>query len=90
MKLLSEDFSQLQRYGKATHNVGDITAEDLVKIQNMVFMRIYSKPWRWKSMYNKHGLSSFYMLIMRWFRYHRDRVMGWEFSPVMTHPKDSF
>jgi len=65
VELLSKDFSEYLRYGKAVTKVGKLTSEDLTKLQNKMFVRIYSKPWRWKPMYNKHGMIGFALLMLR-------------------------
>lgn len=88
VELLSEDFSEYLRYGKAVTNVGKLTAEDLIKKQNMMFVRIYSKWWRWKPMYNKHGFIGFGLLLLRVFRLWRQSLFGRAVTPVMTHPKN--
>ena len=88
VELLSEDFSEYLRYGKAVTNVGTLTAEDLIKKQNMMFVRIYSKWWRLKPMYNKHGLIGFGLLLLRVLRLWRQSLFDRAVTPVMTHPKN--
>lgn len=88
VELLSEDFSKYLRYGKAVTKIGDLTSEDLIKLQNKMFVRIYSKPWRWKPMYNKHGLIGFALLMIRVLRLWRQLLFDKKMKPVMTHPKN--
>ena len=88
VKLLSEDFSEYLRYGKAVTTVGELTSEDLIKLQNKMFVRIYSKPWRWKPMYNKHGLFGFALLMLRVLRLWKQLLFDQTVKPVMTHPKN--
>jgi radical SAM superfamily enzyme YgiQ (UPF0313 family) len=88
VKLLSDDFSEYLRYGKAVTNVGELTAEDLIRLQNMMFVRIYSKPWRWKPMYNKHGMIGFALLLLRVIRLWRQSLFREKVTPAMTHPKN--
>lgn len=88
VELLSGDFSEYLRYGKAVTKVGELTAEDLVKLQNKMFVRIYSKLWRWKPMYNKHGAAGFALLMLRVLRLWRQLLFDQKVKPVMTHPKN--
>jgi len=60
----------------------------LIKIQNKMFVRIYSKPWRWKPMYNKHGLIGFALLMLRVLRLWKQLLFNQNTKPVLTHPKD--
>lgn len=87
VELLSEDFSEYMRYGKAVTNVGDLTGEDLIQEQNKGFVRIYSKWWRWKPMYNKHGIMGFILLGIRIWRIWKRMLFGSLIQPVMLHPK---
>ncbi|MDP3792396.1 MAG: radical SAM protein [bacterium] len=88
VELLDKDFSEYLRYGKAVTKVGELTSEDLVKLQNKMFVRIYSKPWRWKPMYNKHGMIGFALLMLRVFRLWRQMLFDQKMKPVSTHPKN--
>ncbi|MFH1202767.1 MAG: radical SAM protein [Candidatus Omnitrophota bacterium] len=64
LRLLSEDFSKYRRYGSAVMAVNDLSAQDLIALQNDGFLRIYSVPWRIIPMLRKSGiLGSFLMLI---------------------------
>lgn len=88
VELMSEDFSKYLRYGKAVTKVGELTSEDLIVIQNRMFIRVYSKWWRWKPMYNKHGVWGFVLLGVRCFRALKHRLFNRKVEPAMTHPKD--
>ena len=88
VQLKSEDFSEYLRYGKAVTKVGELTSEDLIVIQNKMFVRVYSKWWRWKPMYNKHGIWGFVLLGVRCFRDIKHRLFGKKIEPAMTHPKN--
>lgn len=88
VELLSEDFSKYMRYGKAVTKVGELTGEDLIDAQNKGFVRIYSKPWRWKPMYNKHGIMGFVLLGVRIWRIWKKALFGRAMEPAMTHPKN--
>lgn len=88
VELLSEDFSKYLRYGKAVTKVGELTPEDLLVIQNRMFIRVYSKWWRWKPMYGKHGFWGFVLLGVRYFRDLKYRLFGRKMGPAMTHPKN--
>lgn len=56
LKLMTEDFSKYRRYNAAVMQVGDLSPEDLINIQNEAFASIYLAPWRWKPMIKKSGL----------------------------------
>jgi len=88
VELLSKDFSKYLRYGKAVTKVGELTSEDLIKLQNKMFVRIYSKHWRWKPMYNKHGVVGFALLMLRVLRLWKQLLFDQKVKPVMTHPKN--
>ena len=68
MKIIDEDFSKYRRYGNAVTNVGDLSAQDLIDLQNEGFVRIYSAPWRWKPMFAKHGIIGGLLTLMRVFK----------------------
>lgn len=65
VKLLTEDFSEYRRYGSAVTQVGDLTPQDLIELQNDGFVSIYSAPWRWRPMLNKHGLLGGGLMLFR-------------------------
>ena len=89
VQLKSDDFSEYLRYGKAVTKVGDLDSEDLIKLQNKAFVVVYSKPWRWKPMYNKHGLIGFILLMIRVLRLWRQLLFDKKkIEPVLTHPKN--
>ena len=88
VELMSEDFSNYLRYGKAVTKVGEFTSEDLIVLQNRLFIRVYSKWWRWKPMYNKHGIMGFVLLGVRIYRDLKYRLFGKKIEPATTHPKN--
>jgi anaerobic magnesium-protoporphyrin IX monomethyl ester cyclase len=51
-----KDFSQFRRYNSAVMQVGNLSPEDLVDLQNEAFASIYLAPWRWMPMIKKSGL----------------------------------
>ncbi|MBM3396142.1 MAG: radical SAM protein [Betaproteobacteria bacterium] len=65
LKLLSEDFSKYMRYGSAVTNVGGLSAQDLIDLQNDGFVMIYSQPWRWLPVWKKHGTFGFLLQMYR-------------------------
>lgn len=90
VELLSEDFSEYMRYGNAVTNVGDLTAQDLIDMQNEGFVMIYTKPWRWPAMWRKHGLFGFVLEAWNVLRVLRKRLLKWRpLGPVMRHPKET-
>lgn len=46
LKLLTQDFSQYQRYGSAVLEVNGITTEEMLRLQKIGLFKIYSVPWR--------------------------------------------
>lgn len=65
VKLMTEDFSEYRRYGSAVTTVGDLTPRDLIDLQNEGFVSIYSAPWRWIPMLQKHGLIGGTLMLFR-------------------------
>lgn len=65
LKLHTDDFSKYRRYGTAVTTVNGLGPQDLVDLQNEGFVAIYSKPWRWRPMYGKHGVLGFALLLFR-------------------------
>ena len=63
--LISDDFSEYKRYGSAVTNVGDLSAQDLIDLQNEGFVSIYSKPNRWKSVIKKNGWFGGMLMLLR-------------------------
>ena len=56
IKLVTEDFSNFRRYGSAVMSVGDLSPDDLIRLQNDAFVSIYSAYWRWRPMLKKWGI----------------------------------
>lgn len=46
LKLLTDDFSQYQRYNNAVMSVNGIQPEELIKLQKTGLLKIYLVPWR--------------------------------------------
>lgn len=65
VKLLTEDFSEYRRYGSAVTTIGDLTPKDLIDLQNEGFVSIYSAPWRWIPMLQKHGMIGGSLMLIR-------------------------
>lgn len=55
LKLMIDDFSQFRRYNCAAMQVGDLSQDDLIDLQNQAFASIYLAPWRWLPMIRKSG-----------------------------------
>ena len=56
LELLTEDFSRYRRYNSAVMKVGELSPDELLKMQNDAFASIYLAPWRWVPMLRKSGL----------------------------------
>lgn len=68
LRLLSEDFSKYRRYGSAVMEVNDLSAQDLIMLQNDSFVRIYSASWRIIPMLKKQGLLGGLLMLLRLIR----------------------
>lgn len=68
LKLLTDDFSKYWRYGSAVMDVGELTPEDLLQLQNDAFVSIYSAPWRWIPLIKKQGIVGFLLTLFRVFK----------------------
>lgn len=65
VRLMTQDFSEYRRYGSAVTTVGDLTPTDLIDLQNEGFVSIYSAPWRWVPMLQKHGVIGGTLMLVR-------------------------
>ncbi|CUS31530.1 B12-binding domain-containing radical SAM protein [Candidatus Nitrospira nitrificans] len=65
VKLMTKDFSEYRRYGSAVTIVGDLKPQDLIDLQNEGFVSIYSAPWRWIPMLQKHGVIGGSLMLIR-------------------------
>lgn len=73
LKLITEDFSQYQRYNNAVMKVGSLTPQDLIEYQNDCFGSVYAPYWRWYSMLRKTGIRGF---LLTWKRIIRSLLKG--------------
>lgn len=83
LKLHTDDFSKYRRYGSAVTTVGGMTPRDLVELQNEGFVRIYSMPWRWPSVYGKHGILGLLLTFVR-----LARMLSWKVVRQFVTPLD--
>ncbi len=65
VQLMTQDFSEYRRYGSAVTTVGDLSPKDLIDLQNEGFVSIYSAPWRWVPMLQKHGVIGGTLMLFR-------------------------
>ena len=65
IELLTEDFTEYKRYGHAVTNVGSLSSQDLLRLQNEGFVSIYSKWWRWWPVVKKNGVIGLYLTFHR-------------------------
>ena len=65
MELLTNDFSEYRRYGTSVTNVGELSAQDLVDLQNEGFVSVYSKPHRWGHVIKKNGWFGGFLMLIR-------------------------
>ncbi len=65
LKLMVDDFLKFRRYNCASMQVGDLSPNDLIDLQNQAFASIYLAPWRWKSMFKKSGTIGVFLTFIR-------------------------
>lgn len=65
LKLVTDDFSKFWRYGSAVMQVGNLTPQDLVQLQNDAFASIYMAPWRYLPVLGKQGILGFLLTGFR-------------------------
>ena len=66
LRLVTNDFSDFRRYNASVMQVGDLSPEDLIDIQNEAFASIYIfAPWRWNPMTRKSGLKGAELTVRR-------------------------
>lgn len=65
LKLLVDDFSKFRRYNTAVMSVGDLSPDNLIKLQNDAFASIYLAPWRLKPMLKKSGIAGCFLTLSR-------------------------
>ena len=92
MELLTDDFSEYRRYGTSVTNVGDLTSNDLVELQNEGFVSIYSKPHRWGHVIKKNGLFGGFLMMLRVLRIILQKnlkmIKNVKFTSTQTRPKE--
>jgi len=62
---IDDDFSQYKRYGQAVTEVGELSSDDLVELQNSCFVSVYSKYWRWMPVLKKNGVVGLLLTFVR-------------------------
>jgi radical SAM superfamily enzyme YgiQ (UPF0313 family) len=86
VQLKSEDFSNYLRYGSAVTQIGELTPEDLIELQNEGFVSIYSAPWRWVPMLKKHGAIGGALMFFRLATLWRRKIFH-QIKPFRDHPR---
>ena len=76
VQLMTDDFSEYRRYGSAVTTVGELTPHDLIELQNEGFVSIYSAPWRWIPMLQKHGMLGGSLMLFRLARLLMDKLFN--------------
>jgi radical SAM superfamily enzyme YgiQ (UPF0313 family) len=74
LSLVEEDLSKYQRYGSSVMQVGDLSPEDLKKLQRRGLLSIYLRWWRWLPTVRRHGLKALLKVVGRLF-------FGWALAP---------
>lgn len=66
LRLVTNDFSKFRRYNCAVMQVGNLSPQDLIDIQNEAFASIYIfAPWRWEPMIKRSGLKGAELTVKR-------------------------
>jgi len=73
LRLVTDDFSRFRRYNAAVMQVGDLSPDDLIKLQNRAFIEIYSAPWRIVPMLRKSGIVGGLLTLSRVFKHIMNR-----------------
>jgi radical SAM superfamily enzyme YgiQ (UPF0313 family) len=68
LKLEIDDFSKFRRYGSAVMSVGNLSPDDLIRLQNDAFVSIYMAPWRWLPVLKKSGFIGLLLTFMRFIK----------------------
>lgn len=68
LKLMTDDFSKFRRYGSAVMSVGDLSPDDLIRLQNDAFVSIYMASWRWLPVLKKSGIIGLLLTFIRFVR----------------------
>lgn len=84
MELLSDNFTEYRRYGKAVTKVNNLGPEDLVRLQNEGFVSIYSKYWRWWPVIQRHGILGLMLTFYRMATMIKDKVK-YKFKYIKTY-----
>jgi radical SAM superfamily enzyme YgiQ (UPF0313 family) len=69
LKLLTEDYSKYIRYNSAVMQVGDLSPDDLIELQNYAFLSVYTAPWRLKSMISRSQNKALFLMSLRFVKY---------------------
>lgn len=64
LKLHTDDFSKYQRYNSAVLSVGDLSPDDLIRLQKVGLLKIYLTPWRIWPMLKRVKLGS--LIVPAW------------------------
>lgn len=65
LKLIIDNFSKFRRYNCAVMQVGNLSPEELIKLQNDAFASIYLAYWRWIPVLKKSGLFGLFLTFTR-------------------------
>ena len=82
---IDDDFSQYKRYGQAVTEVGELSSDDLVELQNECFVSVYSKYWRWRPVLKKNGILGLLFTLYRLLKMIIARIRNTLIFPV-RHP----
>ena len=74
MQLLSDNFTEYRRYGKAVTKVNNLGPDDLIRLQNEGFVSIYSKYWRWRPVLKKYGIIGLLLTFYRMIKMVKDKI----------------
>ncbi|MFH1360935.1 MAG: radical SAM protein [Candidatus Omnitrophota bacterium] len=64
LKLISDDFEDYQRYGKAVMEVGGLKPQDIVYLQKIGLIKIYARWWRLWPIIKRHGLKALFVPVV--------------------------
>jgi radical SAM superfamily enzyme YgiQ (UPF0313 family) len=65
LQLMTEDYSQYRRYDAAVMQVGELSPEELIRLQNDAIASVGLAPWRWRPIVKKSGYYGLWLTFGR-------------------------
>ncbi len=65
LKLVTEDFSEYRRYNAAVMQVGNLSTDNLIRLQNDAIASVSLAPWRWRPIVKRSGYYGLWLTFGR-------------------------